>query len=76
MSLIDISLTIQLIVELSCICLAFWALEAVDFDKMIHKKQLLKKQTIIMLIALALGHMVAQLIFSLTNIISAMLSVI
>lgn len=74
MRVIDISLTIQLIVELSFICLSFWALEAIDFNKFINKKQIVKKQIVILLFALALGHTVAQLVFSLTNIISAMLS--
>ena len=74
MGLIDISLTIQLVIELSSICIAFWALEAIDFDKFINKKQIIKKQTLILLLSLGLGHLVSQLVFSITNIITAMLN--
>ena len=74
MGIIDISLTIQLIIELSFISIAFWAIDAIDFDKIINKKQITKKQTLILLLALALGHTVAQLVFSITNIIAAMLN--
>ena len=72
MGLIDMSLTIQLIVELSFICIAFWALDAIDFDKIINKKKITKKQTLVLLLSLGLGHLASQLVFSITNIITAM----
>lgn len=57
---------LQIGIHLFCIMLSFFALSSIRFELFCDVRQPMKVQTLLMLLSMALGYLVAQLLLNLT----------
>ncbi len=58
-------LVFRILLHLVCFVLAFYALEGLDFTKILRKGQSLKALILLFLLSMALGYLVAQFLLML-----------
>lgn len=56
----DINAFVQMFIHLSFIAIAWWALEAVHFEKILRKNKIFQIKVLYILLSIALGSMVSS----------------
>lgn len=57
---------ISLFVHILCFIISFWALSNVAFERFVHAEKPGKTQMLLLLLALALGYLVAQFLLNIS----------
>lgn len=56
----DINAFVQMLIHLSFIAIAWWALQAIHFEKILRKNKIVQIKVLYILLSIALGSMVSN----------------